>query len=137
MRVTTLALPVIELLVNVREPDTAPAVVGSNRTWIVMATVGFRVTGKVAPENENPAPVMVALLTVTGELPVEVSVTGKLTGVFKGSSPKFRLVVLNARIGFGTPAPLRATVAVVPLDELLEMVIDPFEAPVNVGSKLT
>ena len=137
VRVTTLTLPVVELLVKVSEPDAAPAVAGLNRTWIVMATVGFRVTGKVAPENENPAPVMDAPLTITGELPVELRVTGKVRGVPTGSSPKLRLVVLKVRTGFATPVPLRATEVVVPLEELLEMEIAPLAAPVTVGSKLT
>ena len=50
LRLTALVLPVVELLVNVRVPVAAPAVVGSNCTSTVMAMVGFNVTGKVAPE---------------------------------------------------------------------------------------
>jgi hypothetical protein len=34
--------------------------------------LGFRVKGKVAPENEKPAPVKVAELTVTAVVPVEL-----------------------------------------------------------------
>ncbi len=136
-RVTTLWFPELELLVKVNEPEAAPAVVGSNCTWIVMATFGFKVTGKLAPENVNPAPETVAPFTVTGEVPVEVSVTARLTGVLTGSSPKFRVVVLRVRIGFATPVPVRATFVGLPLDELLVMLIVPVADPVAVGLKAT
>ena len=81
VRVTTLVLPFVELLVNVSAPDAAPDVAGSNCTWIVIATEGLRVTGNVAPENVNPAPEMAVALTVTGEVPVEDRVTGKVMDV--------------------------------------------------------
>jgi len=104
-----------------------------------MAIVGFNVTGKVAPEKVNPAPAMLAELTVTGEVPVDVSVNCRVAGVPTGSSPKFKVVALRLKIGFVelTPVPLRLTVAKPLLDELLEIVMVPFAAPVTVGSKLT
>jgi hypothetical protein len=136
-RVTMLWVPVLELLEKVNEPEALPAVVGSNCTWIVMAIFGFRVTGKVAPENVKPAPETAAPLTVTGELPVEVRVTGRLIVVLRGSSPKFKLLVLRLRTGFVTPVPLRDMVVVFPLNESLEIVIVPATGPAAVGSKLT
>ena len=72
---TSEVLPLVELLVNVSVPVDAPTVAGSNCTCIVIAMVGFRVTGKVAPDIVNPEPVRLTALTVTGELPVEVRVT--------------------------------------------------------------
>ena len=74
-------LPLVELLVNASAPAAAPTAVGSNCTWIVMAMVGLSVTGNVAPENVNPAPVIAAEVTVTGEVPVEERVNDKVVGV--------------------------------------------------------
>ena len=104
-----------------------------------MAIFGFRVTGNVAPETEKPTPVRLAALTVTGEVPVDVSVTGKLAAVPTGSSPKLKLVVLKLSTGLVelVPVPLRVTVNALPVDELLEMVIVPLAEPATVGSKLT
>ena len=81
LRLTTVVVAVVELLVNVRVPDAAPTAVGLNWTGIVIAIVGLSVTGNVAPENVNPAPVIFAAFTVTGDVPVEVSVTIWVTGV--------------------------------------------------------
>ena len=100
---------------------------------------GLNVTGKVAPEYVKPVPARVTALTVTAEVPVEVSLTGRVAAVPIGSLPKLKVVVLRASIGFVAlvPVPLRVTVLVLPVDELLEMVIVPLAAPVAVGSKLT
>lgn len=136
LRFTKLVLPVLELLENVREPEAAPVVVGSNVTWIVIAMVGFSVTGNVAPEKEKPVPVKLAALTVTGAVPVEVRVTGSVTGVPTASFPKLMVVVLRVRVGL-VPVPLKFTVVVVlPVDEL-EMTTVPVAAPAAVGLKLT
>ena len=100
---------------------------------------GFSVTGNVAPENVKPAPVRLAALTDTGEVPVEVRVKGSVIGVPTGSSPKFRVVELRERTGLAglVPIPLRLTVIVLAVGELLAMVIVPLAAPATVGSKLT
>lgn len=138
LRLTVLVLPELELLENVSVPDTAPVVVGSNFTCMVMAMPGFRVTGNVAPEKLNPAPAMLAALTVTGDAPVDVRVTDSVSAVPTGSLPKLTLLVLKVRTGFAlSPVPLRLTVNVLPVDELLEMVIVPLAAPATVGSNLT
>ena len=99
---------------------------------------GLSVTGNVAPENVKPAPVRLAELTVTAELPVEVSVTGRVTGVPTGSLPKLKVVVLKERTALGEmPEPLRPIEIVLPLLALLEMVIEPLAVPVTVGLKVT
>ena len=92
----------------------------------------------MAPESENPAPVMADALTVTAEVPVEVRVTDFVIGVPTASSPKPRLLVLKLTTRLEeVPEPLRVTVAVPPVLELLEMVIEPLAEPATVGLKLT
>jgi hypothetical protein len=92
----------------------------------------------VAPEKVKPMPDRVAVLTVTGEVPVEVSVIGRVTGTPTGASPKFKVVVLRERTGLVefVPVPLRPTVAELSPAELLAMVMVPFADPVAVGLKL-
>jgi hypothetical protein len=80
-------------------PVTAPAAVGSNFTLSVADWVGFRVTGKVAPDIVNPVPVNVAELMVTGAVPVEVSVTGSVDAVFTVTLPNARLAGLMVNVG--------------------------------------
>ena len=63
--------PLAELLEMVNCPVAAPAEVGSNCTVKVVVCPGIKVRGKLAPETENPVPVTVAELTVTGAVPVE------------------------------------------------------------------
>ena len=94
-----LRLPPTELLTNVSVPETGPAAVGSNCTWTVIAIPGFSVTGNIAPEKVNPAPAMVAELTVTADVPVEVRVTDIVTGVPTSTLPKLRLAVLKVSPG--------------------------------------
>ena len=78
------------LLVITMDPVAAPAVVGSNVTCSIADCPGFSVTGKVAPLIVNPVPVSVAVLIVSGEVPVEVSVTDWLIGVLSVTFPKAR-----------------------------------------------
>ncbi len=137
LRLTTLVLPVVELLENVNVPNAAPTEVGLNCTCNVMAIVGFKVTGNVAPEKLNSAPVRLAALTVTGVVPVDVSVTDSVRAVLIGSSPKLSVLVLNVSTGLVVPVPLSVTVAVLPVDELLEIVTVPLAAPATVGLNVT
>jgi hypothetical protein len=51
LRLTTVEVPLDELLVRVNEPESTPAAVGSNRTVNVAVEFGLRISGKVAPEN--------------------------------------------------------------------------------------
>ena len=71
---------------------------------------------------------------VTGDVPDDVSVTDFVVEVFTVALPKLRLVVLTVNFGFAaTPVPLKDTVAVLPLVELLLMVSCPVAAPAAVG----
>ena len=104
-----------------------------------MAIVGSSVTGRAAPERVNPDPATLAAVTVTAEVPVDVRVIGKVTGVPTGSSPKVKVVVLKVSTGFVglVPLPLRLTVVVLPVKELLETVVVPLADPATVGLKPT
>jgi hypothetical protein len=57
------------------------------------------VTGKVAPDIVNPVPVNIAELMVTGAVPLEVSVTGSVDGVFSVTLPNARLGRLTVNAG--------------------------------------
>ena len=92
--------------------------------------------GSVAPETEKPVPFGTADLTVTAAVPEEVSVSVLVEVVFRVTLPKVRLLALTVNWG-ETPVPLRLTVFVLLIDEVLEMVIVPLAAPVTVGSKPT
>ena len=92
-----------ELLVKVTCPVVAATVAGSKTTLTVAVWPGARVSGKVAPEIEKPAPVRVAVLMVTDPVPVEVSVTDcAVDGVLTVTLPNDIVVELTTRVG--TPA---------------------------------
>ena len=97
---------------------------GSNCTFSVTDWLGFKVTGKVAPDTVNPAPLSAAELMVTGAVPVEVNVMGSVDAVFTVTSPNVRLAALTVNCGLGTAVPisLRLTTAVLLVDELLWIV---------------
>ena len=65
--------------------------------------MGFRVSGKVAPETENPVPLTVAALMVTGAVPVDDRVTDWVAGEPTKTSPNEMLVALILSVD--TPAP--------------------------------
>jgi hypothetical protein len=95
---------------------------------------GFSVRGKLPPKIVKPAPLIDAELTVTGEVPVEVRVTVRAADELTVTLPKLRLEVLTDNCGFAaTPVPLRATVAVLPVVELLVMMSCPVAVPAAVG----
>jgi hypothetical protein len=66
---------------------------------MAIARVGFKVTGNVAPDIVNPVPVNVAELMVTGAVPLEVSVTGSVDGVFSVTLPNAALAGLMVNVG--------------------------------------
>ena len=72
---------------------------GSNCTFNVTDCVGFKVTGKVAPDTVKPVPVNAAELMVTGAVPLELSVTGNVVGVFSVTLPNARLAGLMVSVG--------------------------------------
>ena len=95
--------------------------------------------GKLPPTMEKPAPVIAAEFTVTGDVPVDVSVKDCVVVVFTVTFPKLRLPALTVSWGLGAAVlvPLRATVAVLPVEELLSMVSCPLALPVVAGSNCT
>jgi hypothetical protein len=139
LKATTAVEPVDELLLIVIWPLSVPATVGRNCTCNVIDCVGFNVTGTVPPTIVKPAPVIAAELTVTGDVPVDVTVKDCVVAVFTVTLPKLRLAALTVNCGLGAAVlvPLRATIAVEPVDELLLIVIWPLAAPVEVGSNCT
>src|SRR5271163_767054 len=100
LRAISAELPLAELLLIVICPVRAPAVVGSNCSCSVRVCVGFSVTGKLPPMIVKPAPVMIAEFTVTGDVPVDVSVNDCVVAVFTATLPKFRLTALICNCGF-------------------------------------
>jgi hypothetical protein len=139
LNATTAGLPLVELLLIVSFPVTAPAAVGANRTFTVAVCEAFRVNGKLPPMMEKPAPVMAAELTVTAELPDEVSVNDSVAEEASATLPKLNDVALTVNCGVPAvvPVPLREMTAVAPLAELLLIVSLPVAAPVAVGVYLT
>jgi hypothetical protein len=103
LRLTTVDVPLDELLVKVSEPVSAPAVVGSNRTVSVAVEFGLRVSGNVAPETVKPDPATVAALMVTAAVPVEDSVTVCVVAVFTFTVPNPMLPALTLSVD--TPDP--------------------------------
>ena len=95
---TCMVLPVVELLLTVSWPLRVPAVVGSNCICRVSDCEGFRTTGKLCA-IEKVGPVIVAEFTVTGEVPVEVSVRYCVAAVFTVTLPKLRLAALTDSCG--------------------------------------
>jgi hypothetical protein len=102
-----------------------PVTVGRNCTCNVIDCVGFNVAGKLPPTIVKPAPLIVAELTVTGEVPVDVNVNDCVVAVFSVTLPKLRLAALTVNCGLGAVVlvPLRVTRFVLPLDELLPIMI--------------
>jgi len=88
-----------DVLTIVSVPVARPAVAGSNETWIVAACPAIKMRGEAPPESENPAPCTVARLTVTGKTPEDDKVTDCVAGVFRATSPKFKLFALTVSDG--------------------------------------
>src|SRR5271170_3707664 len=95
----TAVFPVVELLLIVICPVSAPAVVGSNCSCSLRVCVGFSVTGKLPPTIVKPAPVIAAELTVTGVVPDDVSVNDCVVAVFTVILPKLKLPALIVNCG--------------------------------------
>jgi hypothetical protein len=103
LRLTTVDVPLDELLVKVNEPVSVPAAVGSNSTVSVAVEFGLRVSGNVAPEKVKPDPVTVASLMITATVPVEDKVSVCVVAVFTLTLPKPMLPALTLSVG--TPDP--------------------------------
>lgn len=72
-------------------PAIATPAVGLNCTISVIPSVGFKVTGKLAPDTLKPAPLMIAEVMLTGSVPVEVSTTGSTAEEPSSTVPKLKL----------------------------------------------
>ena len=94
-------LPFVELLLIVSCPLAAPVAVGRNCTCRAIDWVGFNVTGRLAPTIVKPAPVITAEFTVTGDVPVDVSVNDCVVAVFTVTLLKLRLAALT--VNWGAP----------------------------------
>jgi hypothetical protein len=139
LKVTAAVLSVDESLLIVSCPLAVPVAAGANCTCNVMDWVGFNVAGKLLPTIVKPAPVIVAELTVTGAVPVDVKVSDCVVAEFTVTLPKLRLAALTANCGVSAAVlvPLKATTAVPPVEELLAIVSCPLALPVAVGANCT
>ena len=121
-------------------PVAAPADVGLNRTDRLIVWPAFRVVGNpVLFTIVKPRPLIVAVFTVTGAVPVELSVSDCVVGAFSVTLPKLRLAALIVNCGLvaAVPVPCKFTVAVAFVEELLLIVSVPEAAPAVVGSNWT
>jgi hypothetical protein len=91
--------PPDELLLIAICPLAAPGEVGLNCTCRVIDWLGFSVAGKLPPMIAKPAPVTAAELTVTGDVPIDVSVNDCVVVVFTVALPKLRLAALTVNCG--------------------------------------
>jgi len=105
-------------------------------TFTVTDWPGFSVSGNEAPDTAKAEPLMVAELMVTGAVPEDVSVSGRVVAELIVTSPKLRLAALSVNCGLvaALPVPVRLTTAGLLLDELLSTVNRPDTGPVVVGS---
>jgi len=88
-------LAVDESLLIVNVPVALPTVVGLNCTCNVNDCVGASVTGRPPLTTAKPVPLTVTELTVTGAVPVEVSVSDCAVDVSTVTLPKLRLPTLT------------------------------------------
>ena len=128
-----------ELLLMVNVPVAVLAAVGANFTYAVAVWPGDRVTGSVALlEAVKPAPVTPSDVIVTGNVPVDVTITDWVEDEPKLTFPKASAVALTLKLDVPVPLPLRLTTFLgFALLSLLEMVICPVAAPALVGAKAT
>jgi hypothetical protein len=94
LKATIAVFPLDELLLIESCPVAAPVAIGSNCTCSVVDWVGFRVSGRLPPTIEKPAPEIDAEFTVTGDVPVDVSVNDCVVAVLTVTLPKLRVAAL-------------------------------------------
>ena len=87
------------LSLTVTVPVALPAVVGSNSTVSVAVDPGFSVTGVLTPDSLKPVPDTVTPLTVSADVPDDVSVTVSVAGSLTVTFPNATLVVLTDNAG--------------------------------------
>ena len=143
LRATTAVAPFTELLLIVICPLAIPVAVGLNCTCRVIDCVGFNVAGKLPPMIAKPAPLIAIESTVTGAVPVDVSVNDCVVAASIVIFPKLRLAALTVNRGLAVgftrvvPVPVKATNVVLPVDALLLIVICPLAGPAATGSNRT
>jgi hypothetical protein len=91
--------PVDELLLIVICPLAVPVAVGRNCTCKVTDCAGFSVVGKPPPTIVKPVPVIATELTLTGNVPVDLSVSDCVVAVFTVTLPKLRFAALTVNCG--------------------------------------
>lgn len=91
--------PDAALLMRVTVPESVPAALGSNAIAKVALCPGFSVTGNERPEMLKPVPVTVPERIVRGVVPVDLMRTDLLTGVWRLSLPKARLLAAIVHAG--------------------------------------
>jgi hypothetical protein len=84
------------LLESVRLPETVPAALGENTTGTFTLCAGLRVMGVVTPVLK-PEPLMLSCVMVAAAFPIFEIFTVNVTGVFKTSDPKPRLLGVAVR----------------------------------------
>ena len=99
LKLTTVELPVDELLEMVNCPVAVPAAVGANVTVSAIDLAELNVTGNAAPDMLKPVPLTDTESTVTAELPVEVRVSAAVTVLLRVTLPNATLPELTARVG--------------------------------------
>jgi len=101
--------------------------------------LGFNVAGRLAATRVKPVPETDAEFTVTAAVPDDVSVNDCVPEEFTVTLPKLNEAALNDNCGVVAvaPVPLRDTVVVLPLAELLPIVRLPVADPVAVGANFT
>ena len=88
-----------ELLLMASCPVIEPVVVESKVRVIDVVCPGLRVNGKLTGDSEKPLPVTAMELTVTAAVPLDVSVTVCVVGVFTTTLPKGMLVAFRLSTG--------------------------------------
>jgi hypothetical protein len=99
LRLTAIDPPLAELLASVSCPAAEPGIVGSKFTLNAAVCPGDSVSGKLAPDTENPAPATVAESTVTESVPLDDSVRGWVATEPTATLPKFKLDELTLSPG--------------------------------------
>ena len=87
------------LLLIVNCPVATPTTVGSNVSVTVSVWPGLRVAGTRTGEPEKPLPVTITEFTVTGAVPLEVSVTVCVVELFNTTAPNEMPVAFRVSAG--------------------------------------
>ena len=116
LRLTDAVEFVEELLLTVNCPVAAPAAVGSKVSVTLMAWPGFSVAGRLTGEAAKPLPVTATEFTVTGAVPVEVSVSVWVVALLTTTAPNAMLPVFRVRAGVAAFNCSESVCEVLPVD---------------------